>query len=130
MRASLAAGLLALVALAAAGPAAARDRDFTHPPFAARTSGHVGVSVTFRHAARHVRISLAGRGSRVERIPGTRTAFYAVVSASGRMRRADADGDAELERAVGTAERHDAALRAPALPRRSRVAPRRVSVGD
>jgi hypothetical protein len=86
MRAALAAGLLALVALAAPGPAAARERDFTHPPFAARTSGHVGVSVTFRKAARYVRISLGGRGSRVERIPGTRTAFYAVVRASGGMR--------------------------------------------
>ncbi|MEA2135942.1 MAG: hypothetical protein QOC68_3851 [Solirubrobacteraceae bacterium] len=80
------AGLVALVALGAAEPAAARDRDFTHPPFAARSSGHVGVSVTFRQAARHVRISLGGRGSRVERVPGTRTAFYAVVRASGRMR--------------------------------------------
>jgi hypothetical protein len=86
MRAAPVAGLLALVSLTAAGPVAARDGDFTHPPFAARTSGHVGVSVTFRKAARDVRISLAGRGSRVERIPGTRTAFYAVVGASGGMR--------------------------------------------
>jgi hypothetical protein len=86
MRAALAAALLVLVSLAAAGPVAARTADFSHAPFAARTNGHVGVSVTFRKAARDVRLSLAGRASRVEGIPGTRTAFYAVVSASGRMR--------------------------------------------
>jgi hypothetical protein len=86
MRPLLLAGLVALVSLAAAGPAGARPPDFTHPPFAARSNGHVGVSVTFRAAASDVRISLGGRGSRVERIPGTRRAFYAVVRSSGRMR--------------------------------------------
>jgi hypothetical protein len=88
MRAPLVAALLALVSLAAAGAgaAAAREADFAQPPFAARAAGHVGVNVTFREAARHVRIELGGHGSRVERVPGTQGAFYAVVSASGRMR--------------------------------------------
>ena len=88
MRASLATALFVLVSLAAAGAgaAAAREADFAQPPFAARAAGHVGVNVTFQEAARDVRIGLGGNGSRVERIPGAPRSFYAVVSASGRMR--------------------------------------------
>jgi len=75
-----------LVALVAPGPAAAQDRDFTYDPFAARVEGRVSVAFTFRERARGVRLTLAGRSGRVERVPATATAYTAVVSRSGRLR--------------------------------------------
>jgi hypothetical protein len=86
MRRRLLAPLVAATALAAPGPAAAQDRDFTHVPFAARAGGHVSVAFTFRDAARGVRLTFAGRTGRVERVPDTRTAYTAVVTGSRGLR--------------------------------------------
>ena len=78
--------VVALAALAAPGPAAAQDRDFTYEPFAARAGGRVSVAFTFRDTARGVRLAFAGRAGRVERVPDTRTAYTAVVTGSRELR--------------------------------------------
>ena len=44
------------------------------------------MAFTFRDAARGVRLTFAGRTSRVERVPDTRTAYTAVVSRSRGLR--------------------------------------------
>ena len=68
--------LAAVVALSLPGTAAAQERDFTYDPFAARAEGRVSVAFTFRDAARGVRVTFAGRTSRVERVPDTRTSVH------------------------------------------------------
>jgi len=78
--------LAAVVALSLPGTAAAQDRDFTYDPFAARAEGRVSVAFTFRDAARGVRLTFAGRTSRVERVPDTRTSYTAVVAGSRGLR--------------------------------------------
>ena len=78
--------LAAVVALSLPGTAAAQERDFTYDPFAARAEGRVSVAFTFRDAARGVRLTFAGRTSRVERVPDTRTAYTAVVARSRGLR--------------------------------------------
>ena len=79
--------LAAVVALSLPGTAAAQDRaDFTYDPFAARAGGRVSVAFTFRDAARGVRVTFAGRTSRVERVPDTRTSYTAVVAGSRGLR--------------------------------------------
>ena len=85
-RLPLAGVVVAVAALAAPGPAAAQDRDFTHDPFAARAGGRVSVAFTFRDAARGVRLTFAGRTGRVKRVPETRTAYTAVVARSRKLR--------------------------------------------
>jgi len=78
--------LAAVVALSLPGTAVAQERDFTYDPFAARAEGRVSVAFTFRDAARSVRLTFAGRTSRVERVPDTRTSYTAVVAGSRGLR--------------------------------------------
>ena len=86
MRRFLLAGVVVAVTLAAPGPAAAQEGDFTHDPFAARAGGRVSVAFTFRDAARGVRLTFAGRTGRVERVRDTRAAYTAVVTRSRKLR--------------------------------------------
>ena len=46
----------------------------------------MSVAFTFRDAARGVRVTFAGRTSRVERVPDTRTSYTAVVAGSRGLR--------------------------------------------